>query len=377
MVKFGRKFFFDRVHTKKNYTLPIIITVILIVAITTTFLVTRYFKEDKPKIATPKVVLNKSVEIEIYNELPSISEYIKELKNIKESDLNIEYPEDLAITEDSSACESEEDTDCKKLIASSLGEYQITIKSDKLKETKTVKLNVVDKTAPILKLKSVTITEGTTYKVEDFIESCIDNSDNACKYEYLNEEFSNYTTPGEYPIKIVAIDSSNNKTEEIETKLIINKKKTTSNNNDKKPDNSTNTNNNTTTEKPKTCEYGDLKYSNSYVIATRISDTTCAISAKQAEDLSYKPGIEHNKKLIKEVQSAYLKNTIEKMNLEGEIIYDITYGPVFNTSNKGVVGYYLLSEARQTINGKTTTIARYFIDENGNRVWKVNALNLK
>ena len=77
MVKFGRKFFFDRVHTKKNYTIPIIIGSVLLVAIITTFLVTRYYKNDKPKKVEYKVVLKDKVEIEIYNEFPKTEKFIK------------------------------------------------------------------------------------------------------------------------------------------------------------------------------------------------------------------------------------------------------------------------------------------------------------
>jgi len=270
----------------------------------------------------------------------------------------------LVIEEITTECKnSDNSTDCKKQLATNIGEYKIIINSKKLDKEKTVTLKVEDTIAPTLKIKDLIITENTAYKIEDFIESCNDNSKLACSYEYANEkdvDYSNYTKAGEYPIKLLAKDSSNNQTEIIETKLTIKKKAT-----------------NNKTEKPKTCEYGDLNYSDSYVIATRINNNKCAISAKEASDLGYKPGIVHNKKLVKEIQTAYLKNIIDKMNLDGEIVYDITYGPVFNTSNKGVVGYYLLSEARQTIDGKTTTIARYFIDENGNRVWKVNILNLK
>ena len=65
------------------------------------------------------------------------------------------------------------------------------------------------------------------------------------------------------------------------------------------------------------------------------------------------------------------------MNLEGQITYEISYGLVYNSTKKGVVGYYLMGEAKQTVGNTTTTIARYYINEQGNRVWKVNTLNLK
>jgi len=366
MIKFGRKFFFDKVHKKRNYKLPITIISIALVAILVICLIPKIFKEKKQKPELPNIVLKKAVNIEIYNEIPSIDEFVKELENIDINELNITYSDELEIVENLEGCNDEENiNDCKKFLAASLGKYKVTISSDKLEKAKTTTLNVVDKTAPILETKEVTIKEGDNYNIQDFVASCSDNSKNDCSYRYVKDDkdesdnvidYSSFKEAGEYKIKLYAIDNSKNKSEIKETKLVITKK----------------------VDKPvNNCDYGNLEYSKSYIIATKIDNNKCAISPKKAESLGYKPGISHNKKLAKEIQAAYLQKTIDNMNLEGELIYDITYGPVYNTSNKGVVGYYLLSEAHQIINGKKTTIARYFIDENGNRVWKINTLNLK
>lgn len=385
MVKFGRKFFFDKAHKKKNHTIPLIIAGVLIVAITTTLLVIKFSKNDeKPKIKETIVTINKTLEIEIYSELPNKEDYFKKLENIKVEDFEISYPENLSFVDDISGCENKEDTaNCKKQLATTIGEYKITLKSEKLEDKEyNVTLKVIDTTKPTLALKEVTITEGETYTINNFINTCEDNSKTECTYEYFKEDkdkdgnvidYSKFTSPGTYEVKIYAIDSSNNKSEVGTTKLTINKKKTTTNDNKE-------TNNppkNEETTKPKTCKYGDLKYSSSYVIAVKIESTDCAISAEEAEALTNKAGIKFNKVLAKEIQASYLEKEISKLNLQGQISYEITYGPVFNTTNKGVVGYYLASEAKQTVDGKTTTIARYFINENGNRVWKVNNLNLK
>lgn len=380
MVKFGRKFFFDKVHKKKNYTIPLIVAGVLIVAIIVTLLVINFSKKDeKPKVKETIVSINKILKVEIYNELPNKEDYFKKLDNIKVEDFEITYPDNLVLTEDVSECENIEDTaTCKKLLVTSIGEFKITLKSEKIKDKDyTVTLKVVDTTKPILTLKEHTITEGENYTINNFINTCEDNSKIECAYDYVKDnkdkdgnviDYSKFTSPGTYEIKIFATDSSNNQSEIGTTKLTINKKKTTNNNTSQ---------NNEGTSKPKTCKYGDLKYSNSYVIAVRIDNTECAISVEEAEALSNKAGIKFNKVLAKEIQASYLEKEISKLNLEGQISYEITYGLVFNTSNKGVVGYYLSSEAKQTIDGKTTTIARYFINEKGNRVWKVNNLNLK
>jgi len=379
MIKFGRRFFFDKVYSKKNYTTPIIIGGVLIATIITTFLITNYFKSDKMPEKKIKVVFKDKIDVEIYEELPSIEKYIKKIENIEYKDFNLIYPDDLVTIIGNENCSSEQENPLgiplceEKKVVSSLGKFKIIITSEKFKDEKSVTLNVIDTIKPNLEVKDVTITEGTKYQINDFISKCNDNSKLDCTYEYAMEkdkdgkdiDFSKYTTPGEYKIKLIAKDTSGNTSDIQEAKLIINKKKT-----EIKP-------NNNSSEKPKSCKYGDLSYSKSYVIATPIDNKECAISKEEANDLSNKAAIIHNKKLVKEIQEEYLKNAISNLNLEGKITYDITYGPVFNKSNKGVVGYYLLSEASQTINGKTTILARYFIDKTGNKVWKVNALNLK
>lgn len=379
MVKFGRKFFFDKAHKKKNYTIPLIIVGIIVLAVIVTLVVTLLSnkKDKEPKVEEPIVKINKTIEIEVFNELPNKDKYFKDLKNIKAEDFDIIYPENLPTIETLTECDDKENTtECNKTLISSVGEYKITLLSEKIKDKEyIVTLKVIDKTKPILALKEVSITEGETYTIDNFINSCTDNSKLPCSYEYVKQDkdidYSKYTTPGTYEIKIYAIDASNNKSDEGITKLTINKKQSTTN----KGDN--NSNKNESTSKPKTCKYGDLKYSNSYVVAVKIDNTDCAISKEEAEALSNKAGIRFNKVLAKEIQASYLEKEISKLNLQGQISYEITYGPVFNTSNKGVVGYYLASEAKQTIDGKTTTIARYFVNEKGNRVWKVNNLNLK
>lgn len=361
MVKFGRKFFFDKVHTKRNYTIPIIIGTVLLIIVITTFLTTRYFKSTQKPDNEIKLVLKDRLEIELHKELPKTSAYVKEIKNLNYSDLEVIYPENLKTIDNKENCDNEDDKTCTKTLVDSLGIFEVIIKSSKLEKEYKLELKIVDKAKPVLVLKEYKVTEGKTYKIDNFVESCSDNSGDACILEYVdtdkdeNNEIIDYSKikdVGTHTIKIVAKDSSGNKIIK-ETKLTINKKQAIS------------------------CQYGNLKYSDTYVIATRIENTTCAISVKEAESITNKAALQHNKKLVKEIQEAYLQTTIDKMNLEGQITYEISYGLVYNSTKKGVVGYYLMGEAKQTVGNTTTTIARYYINEQGNRVWKVNTLNLK
>ncbi len=107
-----------------------------------------------------------------------------------------------------------------------VGTYEVIVNiGDKTYQTT---LTIQDTTKPELKLKEVTINEGETYKIEDFIENCTDNSGDTCVFEYQNQE--NYSKEGTYDITIIAKDHSNNQVSEA-TKLII--KKNSSNNTSK------------------------------------------------------------------------------------------------------------------------------------------------
>lgn len=101
-----------------------------------------------------------------------------------------------------------------------IGEYKVKVFTSG--EEKEVKFNVYDRTEPEVKVKDVTITEGNTYKPEDFIESCTDNSKEECTFEIINTE--NYSKAGTYEITLSAKDKAGNTKEEVAT-LTITKEK--------------------------------------------------------------------------------------------------------------------------------------------------------
>ena len=160
---------------------------------------------------------------------------------------------------------------------STLGEKEITIKYEveEQEETKIFTITIVDTQAPTIEYtKELSTNVGT--KV-DLLKG-VKVSDNS------NEEITatiegdyNFDNEGTYNLKYVAVDSSNNKTEE-EFTLKVNKKSTTSNNNNNnnKPqtnNNSNKNNNNTSNNKqdtpsnnidPKQCETLYYKYKNLY-----------------------------------------------------------------------------------------------------------------
>ncbi len=125
-----------------------------------------------------------------------------------------------------------------------IGVYDVRVLiNDKTYQTK---ITVEDTIKPVLKLKEVSINEGEVYKIEDFIDSCTDNSGETCLFEYKNPE--TYSKEGTYDITIVAKDSSSNAVEET-TKLNIKSKQSSSSNKENKA-----TSNNNSSSKPKFIE---------------------------------------------------------------------------------------------------------------------------
>ena len=284
------------------------------------------------------------------------------------------------------------------------------------------------------------ITEGESYKITDFIESCSDNSKGECTYKYYyadyeNDElnFENYTSPGTYDIVIVALDDSRNISLPVNTKLTIlpkpevktytvtfnsnggsNIESQTVIENDKayQPNNPTksgytfegwylgknkynfntsvtsnitltakwtknqnNNNNNNSNNNSTTCSYGNLEYDKkTYPVVTMIiNNKNCAISENEAQLSTYTYANEIYK--LQHAEGEKLNNWINSsghIGLRGKINPYVVY----NKSGKGIVGYVLEGIVSQTVNGTTTEVARYYLNQNGKRVFKLNTIAL-
>ena len=135
-----------------------------------------------------------------------------------------------------------------------VGKYRVVIDVEGIKYETT--LNVVDTTKPDLKLKSVSIVVGDKYEINDFVNSCTDNSGDKCILSYKEDKV--YDKIGTYNIVIIAKDSSGNEIEEQTNLEIVNKKVSNNNNNKSKNTNSKVYFVKTDTESEK--EEKDLKY---------------------------------------------------------------------------------------------------------------------
>ena len=199
-----------------------------------------YFYKDKmnktdKKVIEEKTSVKENLTIELGEEIDNnnyfnklIDETIKEVKILKDN---------------------------KTIKIIEIGSYDVEIVTDKnLYKTK---LNVKDTTKPDLKLKELEINENESYDIVSFIESCIDNSNKDCAFEYKDEEMSKYVKEGTYNITVIASDENFNKIEE-DTKLIITRNKANNNirveNKNVGDSNNTNTTKQVEVNEPKTSE---------------------------------------------------------------------------------------------------------------------------
>lgn len=204
----------------KKKKILIITTIIVIILLGITLFIFLEKKDIKEKESSniqtneEKINIKENVEVEINSEVLNIKNFF-ENSNFSDGEINY-FESDKKI---------KFDTKYNKI-----GSFKVVIKiNDKNYETT---LNVVDKLAPTLKLKELTITLGDKFEINSFVESCTDNSEEDCILSY--KENKKYTKVGTYDVTIIAKDKSDNVVEET-TKLIVKNKKTT---------NETQTNNN-------------------------------------------------------------------------------------------------------------------------------------
>lgn len=241
MVKFGKKFFFNTKYMKKSRTITIISIITVVLLIITTYFITSQFYEGNNKTPQKVVQPYEELNINLFDELPYMLSYFKGLENTKISDIKVTYPDNFTYTEDTINCSEEqiktinaikngekteaninEAFSCVKYKTNLAGSFNVKITVEK-KEYST-KLNVIDSEAPELVAKDFEIYEDEYYSVDDFVESCSDNSQKKCNISFLNTslvDYSTYKEPGTYQIKLIATDNSDNKSEAAIVNLTI------------------------------------------------------------------------------------------------------------------------------------------------------------
>ncbi len=326
----AKKFFKNKVYNRKKNIINIVIISLSVIGVIICFIITSTLTNRAPENAV--IELHKSLDIEINSELPKQDLYFEELKNVEEDKIEINT-KDIDITK--------------------LGKYTAELKI--YNEKHDVTINVIDTTIPNLTVKDISIEIDEKYSANDFLDKCSDNSKEECNITFysdgINEngeklDYSGYTNPGTYEIKISAKDSSGNQTIE-SAKLTINGDVTTP-----------------------VCSFGDLNYDTTYTLAYIVGNNNCAIDLNlyQNEEIR-KPVVD-----IATTDTNKLKTQINAIKgLANNITINRTIDAILNTAGSGVVGYTLFIEVKD---GNGQVIVSYNIDLNGNRVYKENPHNI-
>lgn len=180
--------------------------------------------EEKPEEENPKependVVIKPipkaEVKLEIGSKLPEVKDYFDVLANI---DLNSQikyFYNNKEVSLDEISTLKNNQRVLKKVLT-----YQVSITSGE--STFSSRLKVVDTTIPNVELKNLTITEGDSYNIKNFVKSYSDNSGSTSyTISYKDKSQSNLKKAGTYTISIVICDQNNNCLNKT-TKLTIN-----------------------------------------------------------------------------------------------------------------------------------------------------------
>jgi ABC-type Na+ efflux pump permease subunit len=344
-MSMAKKFFYDRVYNSRRTITNIIIISVCVIGIIICFIVVSNFQGKDTRKKEKVVNIKNEVTVEV-NESYNNDIFFSKLDNIDVDDIKVEYEESFNIGEP--------------------GTYSVTITIGE--ETYDSNITVVDTKKPVLTVQDVTITEGNKYSITDFVTSCTDNSEKDCVISYgesLDEDgnkvdFSSYSNPETYTIKISAKDPSGNEAVE-DAKLVINAKKTVT---PKKEE---------PVVKPKVCKYGNDEYdTDKYLMASKITSTGCALSLNLYKDTSTSESI--NKMM--ETETTRIKKDVDDLNLKGTFALSRKITAIVNNSGSGIVGFELSMVVTITNDNKTSTVADYKINSKGERVFTENPYDL-
>lgn len=344
----AKKFFYNKVYNTKRTIINGIIIGVCAIGVLICFILVSSFEGEDHRPPKANLSIKNEVVMEI-NENYTKEIFFSKVENVNLEDIEINYPIDY-------------DT-------SKIGEYKVVIVVEEKEYPVNVK--IVDTTKPELILQDIKISKNSTYKLQDFVISCKDNSNEDCKLSYagIDEEgneidYSKYIKEGEYQIKIAAKDSSGNQVVK-ETKLIIGKPNNSGNNEN---------DNNPTTPPTVTCKYGNNIYDKEkYLLAADISTNGCAVSL----DLYKSESMTKEINKIMETETTKIKRDVEGLNLTGTLALNRKVTAVTNTTGDGIIGYELRMIVTITNNYETKTVVEYRVNNEGKRVFVTNPYNLK
>ena len=311
----------------------------------------------------PKYEVKTDIAIELNGKKPSTEDLFVTYKHMKESMVKVDWSE---------------------LDISTIGTYNIpvTVTIDDEKDDRVIIATVADTTPPDLKVKDVTIIEGSTYTLSDFIESCTDNS-TICSSGYDDNSYENITEVGTHIVKIKSEDSSNNVTIK-SAKLIINAKE------EPKPvDPTPNPIPDPTPDPTPTCEFGSTEKTSSFIYPITYSvievNNNCPMDVNK-HDLN-----KHPNSVIEQALKSIYDPDLQKLWQETSIyvLKDASLEPVAVRNKEGIgfVGYSIhiklyVDETNQIPKEDVKKDNKYlkedyYLNPDGTRVYVKNAYNLK
>ena len=354
------KFFNGNVKSSKSTIVKVAIIGVCAVLIIIILIVIKR-GNNKPKA---NIKLYNSLDININEKTPEKLDFFSEFDNYDENKVDITFPDNFT--------------------TSKVGSYDVIITIDGKEYTTTV--NVKDEIAPELEVKDYEIEYEKKYYVEDFVESCTDNSNDPCTIDYYNLskdqdgsiiDYSSYTEPGNYLVKIIAKDENGNSTEPKSVNLVIKDK------NGNTPD--------TGNQKPnEECKYGDLSINTEiydYPLAVIVGDeqNSCALNRDLWDDEeTQKPAKDKFEKDLNKLQDDFKKIYETKYPNGAQTYIYQDFKAIYNTENKGLVGYAIYVKLYATATGvnmdknnNDNLITEYYIKQDGTRQYINNPYNIK
>lgn len=329
---FNQKVKKGRSKTKSNNNKVLLISIIAVVAVIIIGVLISVFFRNSHDDAIVKI--RDVIAIEVNNENVDKNLFFEQLENVKEKDIKITY---------------------KNVDFSEIGTYDVVIKIYGKKYNS--KIQIVDTEVPELVIKDVKINVGESYKANDFVKSCQDNSNKDCIIDFYDLsldqkgekiDYRNYTKEGSYEILIVASDASGNKTSPMKATLTIG---------------------NDTVVKPITCKHGNAEYDTTNILAVNVTKEGCALDLNLYNDENVLAPVNE---LIKS-ENEKIKKELSKINLGVKNIHvNSETATVLNTTGKGVVGYTLKFTVSIEKNNNEEVIEEYYININGGREFITN-----
>lgn len=321
----SKKFFYNKVYNPKKRNMIIGISISAGVLVVGTVGILMYNHSNRVFTCDNQIIKQKDqMNMEINSKFPSAKSYFNELQCVNERKIKV---------------------DNSNVDITKLGEYTALASiSDKTYE---IKVNVVDNTAPVLKLKKVSINFGQSYTYEDFVESCVDNSKEACKIDFYKGEsdesgndiiYSDFKDIGSYEVKLIATDSSGNQSIVSGNLEITDKVVEPTPEPEPIPEPEPEPEPEPIPE-PNKCEYGNLEYdSSSYTLTVMVGVNDCAISSDEIQKDSVKDSIVK----IADSETVRIQNQINQINgLSGTLTVTRNITGIPNKAGTGYVGYEL------------------------------------